>query len=573
MELHELEKELNRYGDIFIKKFEDYAEIQADKIFFYYGEEDCNYTYSEFNRLSNCFGRNLQSLGVKKGDRVSLFLFNPFVTAIAMFSIWKAGAVYCPINYNLKGKLLSYHINDVNPSALITEQRMVLSLNQVAKEIPSVQIILYQPQKEDHDYSKEAEGYKLDERFPCINFNDLLKGNSKNLVVPLSAGDTANIIYTSGTTGRPKGVVQAHRYLHNYLFVPTRFAHPDDVVYNDLPLYHVGGAFANVVRAGWAGCQVAVWDKFSPNEFWDRIRKCGATNVILLDVMITWLMMADETPMDRDNSLKMATLVPLPENHHEIARRFGIDFLVLGYGSSEAGSAFSGIIDEFGDDFGTPIEMYKGYSKENIRKMAEKFNMPILKGWEKIKEGVMGGPLVILDSAVLRENGELADIGEPGQAAFREKLPHLIFKEYFNKPDETAEVLKDGWYFSGDIIVRDEDGTYRFVDRKSGFIRSRGENISSNTVESLLNDHPSIRTSVVFPIPAIEGNEDDIVAFIILEKGEKLREDDLRSWLKENMPKYMRPKHIKFVDTFPTTPTFKVEKYKLKKLIMEELEL
>ena len=108
----------------------------------------------------------------------------------------------------------------------------------------------------------------------------------------------------------------------------------------------MGGAFANIVRAGWAGARAAVWDKFSPNEYWGRVRKCGANTSALLDIMIPWLMMKDPATDDRDNPLKMVHMQPLPGNHLEVARRFGIDFVTVGYGSTEVGGAFAGVIDE-----------------------------------------------------------------------------------------------------------------------------------------------------------------------------------------------------------------------------------
>ena len=573
MDLPELEQEVKKYGGVFINKFEEIVETQPDKVFFYYGEEDASYTYAEFNRLANAFGRNLQSLGVGKGDRVSLFLFNPVAVSLAMFGIWKAGAVFCPINYNLRGKLLAYHINDTQPTVVISEQSFVPALNTIKDEVKPVQVILYQPRKSDHDYNGEAAAAKLDKIFPVADFHELLEGDGANLKVPLMPGDTANIIYTSGTTGYPKGVVQPHRYLHTYLFFLLQFAHPDDVIYSDLPLYHVGGAFANVVRAGWAGARVAVWDKFSPNDYWSRVHKSGANTSALLDIMIPWLMMKDESPDDRENTMKMVHMQPLPGNHHQVAQRFGIDFVTVGYGSTEIGGAFAGVIDEFGDKEGTPASLFKGFSKQEIRQRATRVDLPVVPGWEDVRKGFMGRPLAMIESSLVNDRGEPTGPGEPGQVRFRGKLENAILKEYFNKPEATAEAVKDGWFSSGDIVVRDEDGIYRFVDRIGGFIRSRGENMSSHTVEALINDHPAISNSAVFPVPPAEGNEEDIAVFIVLNKGANLQEDELRAWIKKEMPRFMWPKHIRFVENLPVTPTFKVEKYKLKAMIMKELGL
>jgi len=141
MDIKKLEDMLKPFGNTFIEKFEELAELNADKAFIYYGEEDIRYTYSEFNRLANSAAHNLCSLGLEKGDRVSLFLYNPIVTILSMFAIWKIGAVYCPINYNYKGKLLSYQINDTRPKMLITEQKYLDEINKLKTTIPPLQLI------------------------------------------------------------------------------------------------------------------------------------------------------------------------------------------------------------------------------------------------------------------------------------------------------------------------------------------------------------------------------------------------------------------------------------------------
>jgi crotonobetaine/carnitine-CoA ligase len=185
----------------------------------------------------------------------------------------------------------------------------------------------------------------------------------------------------------------------------------------------------------------------------------------------------------------------------------------------------------------------------------------------------MGKPMIWLEAAVLNEKGDEVGPGVHGQLKFKGRIPNLIFKEYFNKPEATADAIRDGWFHSGDIVYYDENGIYYFVDRIGGFIRVRGENLSSHTVEGLLSAHPAVNSSAVFPVQAAEGGEEDIAAFIVLNEGAELLEEDFRSWIKTELPKYMWPKHIRFVDTLPVTPSFKVEKYKLKARIMEELGL
>ena len=571
MDQKELERDLKRDGEVVLHKLEEWAETRAQKTYFYYGEEDRHITYGEFNRLTDLIAHNVRSLGVEKGDRISLFLLNPLVTTLAMFGMWKIGAVYCPINFNYRGRLLTYQVNDTRPRLLITEQARVPLLNQVKSDMPDVPIVLHKPRKADHDYAADPAGIELDAGFRRFLFEELLEGAPSGPLPRIECSDTANIIYTSGTTGPPKGVVQSHRWMHNYLYYYLKLIHPDDVVYNDLPLYHVGGAFANVVRAAWCGCSVAVWDKFSPSEFWNRIRTCGASSAILLDIMIPWLLIPAETAEERCNTLKQVHMQPLPEYHHKFARRFGVNVVSVGYGQTETGAGLVGLIDEFGDEDGTPPEMMKGHTPEDARRIASELGVPIVSGRAKIRKGFMGKPSRLLEAAILDQNGRECSPCEHGQLAFRGRLPHLLLESYFNKPEATEQAFRNGWFLTGDGAYRDEEGDYYFVDRMGGFIRTRGENISSYQIEDILTSHPKIGVCAAFPIPAEEGEEDDVVVYIVLQPGQELSEPELRPWIEAEMPKFMRPKHIRFIDALPQTPTFKVEKYKLKDRILREL--
>ncbi len=571
MDIRDLERDLKNDGEIVINKFEEWARTRAEKTFFYYGEEDRRFTFREFNTLANSIAHNLQSMGVKKGDRVSLFLMNPLVTTLAMFGIWKLGAVYCPINFNYQGRLLSYQINDTEPKVLITEQSRISHLNHIKSDIPGLPIVIHTPKESEHDFDAGNADVKLDAKFQASSFETLLKGETSDPGVSINYWDTANIIYTSGTTGLAKGVVQSHRWMHNYCYYYMKLLHPDDVVYNDLPLYHVGGAFANIARAAWGGCTVAVWDKFSPFEYWNRIKASGATSAILIDVMIPWLLMPEETPEDRRNTLKHVHMQPLPEYHHTVAKRFGIDIVSVGYGQTEAGAGFVGLIDEFGDEEGTPKELCKGYSKEEGRRIAAELGIPIISGDAKIRKGFMGKPSMLMEAAILNENDDELGPGRHGQLAFRSKLPHLLFNEYLKKPEATLKAFRNLWFHSGDGGYKDEGGNYYFVDRIGGFIRRRGENISSYQIEDIITTHPKVGVCAAFPIPAEEGMEDDIVVYVVVKAGEELSENELREWIAAEMPKFMRPKHIRFTDMLPQTPTYKVEKYKLRENILREL--
>ncbi|MEE9911219.1 MAG: AMP-binding protein [Deltaproteobacteria bacterium] len=571
MNLEELKKEFENDAPHVLLKLYEWAVKQPNKKFLYYGEENQYITYTEFNEITNRIGNSLRSMGVVKGDRISLLLFNPLLTVSAMFGIWKAGAIFSPINFNYKGRLLSHQLNDTAPKYLIAEQALFHLLNDVKDDVGALKVITRIPKPGEHDYRDDLAHVELDHKYEQLPYDDLLKGDTADLNTEINYWDTANIIYTSGTTGPAKGVVQSHRWMAQYTLNLRRLFHPDDVLYNDLPMYHVGGAISNFVRVVWAGGGIAMWDKFSPKEFWNRIEAGRANATTLLDVMVPWLMNAKESPRDRYNALKMVHMQPLPQYHNKVAKRFGIDFISGGYGQTEAGNGFVGMFDELEESEGTPKELYKGYSKEHIRESLKKWGYPLFSGKDEIKKGLMGRS-VILEPAVLGEHDEELGPGQYGQLCFRSRVPYSMFDGYFNKPEATVKVFRNLWFHTGDACYKDENDIYYFVDRMGGFIRTKGENISSYQIEDIINSHSAVQISAALPIPAEDGEEDDIVVYVVLNESAELSEESLRAWLKTEMPRFMWPKHVRFIDALPSTATNKIEKYKLKQMILSELK-
>jgi crotonobetaine/carnitine-CoA ligase len=566
-----LEAMLDRDGELVLDRLDGWASTGGSRWFLHYGDEGLDLSFAESVDCSARLAGGLAALGVGPGDRVAAFLTNPLVTVLTMLAVWRLDAVYCPINYNLTGRLLAHPLRELEARLLVTEEGRVAMLDGVAGELAGLPpCVIHRPRRDQHDHDRSAAGARPRAAPVVVDFDDLL-ASSPAPRSPQRPTSTAAILQTSGTTGASKGVVLSHRWINQYTFVPRHLVDRDDVIHNDLPLYHGAGAITNVVRAAWVGCEVALWDRFSASEFWPRIAKRGATNAILIDVMIARLMGAEERSDDRDNTLHTVNMTPLPADHHAIASRFGIDLCGTAYGQTETGHGAFALVDEFPGALGTPGQLWRGKSKAAILDFAAAHGYPVFGGDAPVRRGLMGKPTTFLEAAILGPDDQPLPDECYGQLAFRGRLPDLLLTGYFRRPEATAEVMRGGWLHTGDAAVRDVGGLYYFVDRMGGFIRSKGENISSFEVEELVNAHPAVAMSAAVGVPALEGLEEDVAVFVVPREGVSVSRDELAAFCVETMPRYLRPRHLRIVADLPRTATNKVEKYRLREELIGEL--
>lgn len=569
MNERELTKLLQADGEIITERLDHWAATAGDRTFFYYGEDDIALSYAEFKRQADAMAGNLARLGIEKGDRVSVFVKNSLTSTLLMFGIWKAGAIYCPVNYLYAGRLLTYQLNDTAPKLIITDGGLLPALNDVLDDVavrPAV--IVYSPAPGDHDYIDAPPALRAG--YDEIAWAELVKP-AQAPDVAVTFDDPANLIYTSGTTGPSKGVVQPYRWMAQYTFTLRALNCADDVIYNDLPLYHVGGAIANICRAAWVGCEIAVWNRFSPEAFWDRIALRRVTTAILLDVMIPWLSKATPSENDKRNTLNKVHMQPLPLQHHEFSTRFGVDFVTAGFGQTESGVGVAIVLEETRQGEGTPDDLYRGYTHSQAFEAAERHGIPVLAGAEASRKGLMGVPAIFADVSVRDDLDEECEDEAAGHLCLRPRLPGVFFHAYLGKPEATVKAFRNLWFHTGDAALRGKDGMYYYVDRLGDRIRVRGENLSSFQVEDMLNQHPAVQMSAAVAIPSDEGDEDQIVAFVVPVPGMPISEDEIHAHASQTMPKYMRPRIMRIVDDLPRTPTSKVEKYKLRQIAMNEM--
>ncbi|KIN60566.1 AMP-dependent synthetase and ligase [Sulfitobacter noctilucae] len=542
---------MTSHGDVLLHALDAHAARQPDKLLLHYGDENLDLSYADFAARTRRMASLLMSQGVTAGDHVSVHSQNALITALSMFAIWRLGAVFAPINYNLRGGFLSYQVNDTAPKAIIADGPGVALINDLRADMPG--FILIGPGGDVETYEADA---PLSE------------------APPLGPDDTAAIIYTSGTTGPAKGVRLGHRWINQYCYTSRDINTAEDVVHCDLPLYHVGGAFNLFGRAVWTGCTTGLWDRFSASEYWARIAKVGASATTLLDVMIPHIMSQPESDNDAANTLNKVHIQPYTQRHQIFARRFGIDFITVGFGQTESGSVFSGVIDEFPDGQGTPEALWKGHDKATYRTRVAALGRPVFDGRTGLPKGIMGAPVKFFEAAAMDETDTPVQAGEVGQLCLRPRFPEMILQGYLNKPEATLKVLKNCWFHTGDAVrcIDAERNLFVFIDRMGGYFRVRGENVSSFEVESVILNIEGVRACAAVPIPAAIGEEDDIAVWIEAEPGTTLSLEQITAHTEAEMPRYMRPRHIRFIDALPITPTAKVEKYKLREQILNELK-
>lgn len=566
---------LQRDGELVTERLAHWARTKGDQLFYLYGEDDVRLSYAEFDRITDTIAGNLAAAGIGRGMPVSVFMRNQLISSLAMFGIWKAGAVFAPINFGLTERLLAYQIGDTQPVMLLAERALVPALNAISEQLaqvaPLAHVVVYEPPAGSHDAVTGGVAYNGPQAE--MDWAALLQPAPKPDVA-LAYDDLCNIIYTSGTTGPSKGVVQSHRWMNQYTYLFRQLLNGNDVVYNDLPMYHVGGAVFNVVRAVWAGSGLACWDRFSPGDFWRRIEVSGATSAVLVDTMISWLAKATPAPTDHHNSLNKVYMQPLPQRHVEIARRFGFDFVAAGFGQTESGISCFTIIEETDASCESPPAYRRGQTREAIRAQTAALGVELLGPAQagQVGKGYLGHPYLFVEAAILDERDGECAVGVAGQLAFRSKLPYYLMVEYLGKPQATAKAFRNLWFHTGDSALRNADGSLSFVDRMGDRIRVRGENISSFHIEDMVNQYPAVEMTAAFAIPAHEGDEDDVVVYVVAREQQTVDPQMLHDWCHSKMPKFMRPRHIRVVDQFPRTLTQKIEKFKLKAMILAELQ-
>ena len=462
--------------------------------------------YAEFDRLSNRAAQALHSLGVVRGDRVTLALGNSVEYLLAAFGVLKAGAILHPVNPALGAAELGYILGHAEPRVIVTDASSVQRL--CAPELARPANAIVASFGGGGDVALDA----MLEHSP-----------DTPLETTVTAADGSTLLYTSGTTGQPKGVLFRHHSTGAaaHHFIELLGITGDDTILAVTPLFH-GNAWGAACTALEAGGTVAYPKAFRAGEFWPLVHETGATVLYTLGTILAILLAQEPSDLERRNPLRVILGLGSAPIREQVIARFGIGDVAECFGSTDAGVVTM-----------TPLGAAPRRGSAG--------------------PAVPGVTLRIVD-----------DAGQPLPARAAGEIlidsPHRM-AEYFRDPEQTAQALAGGWFHSGDLGYLDEDGWLYFVDRKRDVIRRGGENMSSVLIEKTLCEHPAVAEAAVIGVPdPVLGQE--VKAFIVARSA--VTAEELRAFASERLAKFQVPRLWEFRDALPKTPTQRVEKYKLR---------
>lgn len=492
-------------------------------------EHGTTLTFASLDRDSDDLARKLASLGVTPGDRVLVMLKNRIEFMLVMMAIVKIGAIFVPINTELKGAFLQHQMRNAEPSVVFLDVALHDAFDAVQGGNESLVTTIYVAG--DVPAQRPAV-LATAPAMSFVAFSDLAAADADVLVTP-KPQDIACIMYTSGTTGPSKGVLMphAHCYLFGYGMGRSLELTEHDCQYVCMPLFHAMGLLLQVLSSLIAGSRVYCIERFSPNRWLDDVRACKATVSNALGVIPEFLFNTPETEYDRDHRLRRVMAVPIAaEWGTALEKRFGFQFMQA-YGSTESNLPCYTRPDD-------PLR-------------------PGMAGW------VMDEFFEV--SIVDAETDAALPRGEIGEIVVRPKVPFCFNQGYFRMPERTVEAWRNLWFHTSDAGYFDEQGRLYYADRIKDRIRRRGENISSFEIEQVLNNYPGIHESAVVGIKVDgAGGEDEVKAYIVTDGGAEIDNVALLDYCVEQIPRFAVPRFIEAVETLAKTATSKIQKEPLR---------
>jgi long-chain acyl-CoA synthetase len=473
-------------------------------------------TNMQMDRVARRLGNALKKLGVEKGDRVMLQIPNCPEVLQAFQAIWRIGGIAVPINYQFNADDISYVYEDSGADTVISSPEYLEKVRAAQARVPAVRnVILVSP--------SPYEG--------TLHFQKLVDESSEDLGIEQTADDdVAALIYTSGTTGRPKGVMLTHYgiYYTAKMGQETNDLPQDLISLAVLPLCHVFGLTLMVGAFLRLKGKVVILRQFNLEKVFSAIDKYKVQSMPGVPTMYVYMLLFPDAKKYDISSVRIWVSGSAPlslETWKQFKEKFGGE-IAEGWGLTEGGS--------------------NNTSSAHVPK----------------KPGSIGVPQKGMEMKVFDARGNEVPQGEEGELVLRGPM---VMKGYWKQPEATAEVIRDGWLYTGDVGYVDKDGYFFITDRKKDIIIKGGENISPRKIEEALMAHSKVGEAAVIGIKDKVYGE-DIKGFVVLKPDQTATPEEILDYCKANLSKFLVPKEIAILTAFPKTVVGKILKKELRNL-------
>ncbi|MDT2005604.1 long-chain fatty acid--CoA ligase [Rhodococcus opacus] len=462
--------------------------------------DDIVVTYAELDELTARAAGWLRARGIDPGDRVGISLPNVVAFPVLYYGLLRVGATVVPMNPLLKSREIEHHLRDSGAELALVWRTVAAEAESAAAATGTDLVVI------DGDTLAATADWPSS---PAVTARD--------------DADTAVILYTSGTTGTPKGaeLTHANLYRNTTTFMGLFGVCQEDVVLGCLPFFHAFGQ-SNVLNASIAaGASVSLVPRFEAEAVVQLIERHRVTVFAGVPTMYVGLLHTDLREADT-SSLRMCV---------------------------SGGAALPiEVLNGFQGAFGAPI--LEGYGLSETSPTAT-FNRI-----GHSKPGSIGLPIDGVELKLVNRDGTETPPGAVGEIAIR---GHNVMKGYWKRPEATAAAIVDGWFHTGDMATRDDDGFYFIVDRKKDIIIRGGYNVYPREIEEVLYEHPAVREVAVIGVPHPTHGE-EVAAAITLRPGVQATPDELRNYVKTRVAAYKYPRHVWIADKLPKGPTGKILK-------------
>ncbi|MFH2040228.1 MAG: AMP-binding protein [Chloroflexota bacterium] len=493
---------------------EDAADRFGDKTLFIFDNKLLS--FAAVNRRANQVANALRAIGVVQGKRVAVMLPNGVDFPIIWFALAKLRAVIVPININYHDHDLTYVLSDSQAGFFVIHEKYKEQWKRVREHVLSVKEALIVTDAGSRRHTELSDWEQM------VN-----SASDKFDSSQTESDDLVNIQYTSGTTGFPKGCMLTQDYWLRIGKIASEYFElkPGEVNLTSQPYFYMDPQW-NTIACLIGGAALVILPRFSPSQFWQAVVKHNVTVLYLIGSMPLYLLKQEENQaLEKGHHLRIILCSGIhPKYHAEFEKRWGVPWREA-YGMTETG-----------------VDMIVPIADRNT-----------------VGTGAMGKPIKSKEVRVLDTEGCDVPDGEIGELCVRGK-PMML--GYWNKPEATAETLRDGWLHTGDLVIRDEHGYYHWKARLNDTIRRSGENISAMEVESVLLEHPAVRDVAVVAVPDdLRGQE--VKAYIVLQPNSAYDPEPILDYARAQLAYFKVPRFIEYMDDLPRTPSQRVEKHKL----------